>query len=273
MAGRLAGKVAIVTGAGSGIGAACAQRFGDEGAKVLATDINLSAVTAVTEALGGDAFPMLHDVANEDAWRAVIAEAKSRFGSLHILVNNAGIARGCRLTEVTLESWREQMAINLDGVFLGIKHAIPAMVESGSGSIINMSSIDAFFGAPVRVPYCASKGGVAGLTKAAAMECCEFGTPVRINSVHPGPTATAIFANSIARSAPEMTALMGGEMGVAAYYLRNTPMTRFADPTEIADGVLYLASDESRFVTGTELRIDGGFTAGKMINQRLPDGM
>lgn len=273
MAGRLAGKVAIVTGAGSGIGAACAKRFVEEGARVLATDINLDAVTAMAAELGDHAFAMAHDVADENAWRSVIAEARARFGGLHILVNNAGIGRGCRLTEVTLESWREQMAINLDGVFLGIKHAIPAMVESGQGSIINISSIDAFFGAPVRVPYCASKGGVAGLTKAAAMECCEFGDPVRINSVHPGPTATAIFANAIAKSSADMTEMMGGEMGVAAYYLRNTPMTRFADPAEIADGVVYLASDESRFVTGTELRIDGGFTAGKLINQRLPDGM
>ncbi len=273
MAGRLAGKVAIVTGAGSGIGAACATRFVAEGAKVMATDINLDAVTQLAETLGADAVPLHHDVADEDAWRQVVAEAKARFGGLHILVNNAGIGRGCRLTEVTLESWREQMAINLDGVFLGIKHAIPAMADSGNGSIINISSIDAFFGAPVRVPYCASKGGVAGLTKAAAMECCEFGDPVRVNSVHPGPTATAIFANAIAKSSPDMTELMGGEIGVAAYYLRNTPMTRFADPSEIADGVLYLASDESRFVTGTELRIDGGFTAGKMINQRLPQGM
>lgn len=274
MAGRLVGKVAIVTGAGSGIGAACAKRFVEEGAKVLATDINLDAVTAMAEALGSvDVWPMRHDVANEDQWRGVIADAKSRFGGLNVLVNNAGIGRGCRLTEVTLESWREQMAINFDGVFLGIKHAIPAMVASGTGSIVNMSSVDAFFGAPVRAPYCASKGGVAGLTKAAAMECCEFGDPVRVNSVHPGPVATAIFANSIAKSSSEMVDLMGGEMGVATYYLRNTPMTRFADPSEIADGVLYLASDESRFVTGTELRIDGGFTAGKMINQRLPEGM
>lgn len=240
---------------------------------MLATDIDLAAVTAVADALGIDVWPWKHNVASEDEWRGAVAEAVGRFGGLNILINNAGIGRGCRLTEVTLESWREQMAVNLDGVFLGIKHAIPAMVASGSGSIINMSSIDAFFGAPVRVPYCASKGGVAGLTKAAAMECCEFGDPVRINSVHPGPTATAIFANSIAKSDPKMTEAMGGEMGVAAYYLRNTPMTRFADPSEIADGVLYLASDESRFVTGTELRIDGGFTAGKMINQRLPEGM
>ena len=273
MAGRLAGKVAIVTGAGSGIGAACAKRFVEEGAKVFGTDINFDAVKDMADALGPDAFPWKHDVASEDEWRGVIAETKARFGGLHILVNNAGIGRGCRLTEVTLESWREQMAINLDGVFLGIKHAIPAMIATGSGSIINMSSVDAFFGAPVRVPYCASKGGVAGLTKAAAMECCEFGDPVRVNSVHPGPTATAIFANAMAKSDPRMTEMMGGQMGVAAYYLRNTPMTRFADPSEIADGVLYLASDESRFVTGTELRIDGGFTAGKLINQRLPEGM
>jgi len=274
MAGRLTGKVAIVTGAGSGIGAACAKRFAEEGAQVLATDINLEAVSAVVTSIGGaDAHAMKHNVADEEDWARVVAEAKSRFGGLNILVNNAGISRGAMITEVTLDDWRFQFSVNVEGVFLGIKHAIPAMVASGSGSIINMSSVDGVFGAPLRTPYCATKGAVAGFTKAVAMECCELGQPIRVNSVHPGPVATNIFAASLPHSDPAMLAAIGGMEGVAAYYLRNTPMTRFADPSEIADGVLYLASDESKFVTGTELRIDGGFTAGKAFNQRLPEGM
>ncbi len=165
------------------------------------------------------------------------------------------------------------MAVNLDGVFLGTKHAIPAMVRSGSGSIINISSVDSMMGAPLRVPCCASKGGVQSFTKAAAMECCEFGEPVRINSVHPVPVATNIFATALHKVNPALVAILGGGEGLAAYYLRNTPMTRFAVPEEIAHTLVYLGSDETAFVTGTSIVIDGGFSAGKLLNQRMPKGM
>jgi NAD(P)-dependent dehydrogenase (short-subunit alcohol dehydrogenase family) len=223
--------------------------------------------------LGANACALAQDVANEGQWKATVAEAVSRFGGLNILVNNAGIARAMRVTKVTLEDWRLQFAVNVEGVFLGTKHAIPAMVASGSGSIINISSIDGILGAPVRTPYCATKGAVAAFTKAVAMECCEFGEPVRVNSVHPGPIATNIFANSMPHSDPAMVEAMGGAEGVAAYYLRNTPMTRFGLPEEIANGCVFLASDESAFMTGSQLVIDGGFASGKLINQRLPEGM
>ena len=270
---RLRGKVALVTGAGSGIGAACVRTFVAEGAKVVATDIDGGAVAATVAPLGDAAISLAHDVSSEDQWRSVIAEATRHFGGLHILVNNAGLARGARITDVTLEDWRFQFSVNVDGVFLGTKHAIPAMIASGSGSIVNISSVDGFMGAPIRTPYCATKGAVAGFTKAVAMECCEFGEPVRVNSVHPGPVATNIFASALPNSDPAMVAAMGGEAGVAAYYLRNTPMTRFAMPEEIALACVYLGSDESAFMTGSQLVIDGGFTAGKLINQRMPEGM
>lgn len=273
MAGRLHGKVALVTGAGSGIGAACVKAFAAEGAKVLATDIDDAAVAVTVAGLGDCAFSMAHDVASEAQWQAAIAEAVSRFGGLNLLVNNAGLARGAKITDVSLEDWRFQFAVNVEGVFLGTKHAIPAMVASGCGSIINISSVDGFMGAPLRTPYCATKGAVAGFTKAVAMECCEFGEPVRVNSVHPGPVATNIFASALPHSDPAMVEAMGGPEGIAGYYLRNTPMTRFAMPDEIAMACVYLGSDESAFMTGSQLVIDGGFTSGKLINQRMPAGM
>lgn len=273
MSDRLSGKIAIVTGAGSGIGAAAVRAFVAQGAKVLATDINADAVQALADELGDTVYAMAHDSSNEAQWVAVVAEAVSRFGGLHVLVNNAGIGHGSRLTETSLDEWRMVMAVNLDGVFLGTKHAIPAMVASGGGSIVNISSIDSKMGAPLRVPYCASKGGVESFSKAAAIECCEFGEPVRVNSVHPGPVATNIFATALPKVDPAMVALLGGGEGLAAYYLRNTPQTRFAVPEEIAHSLVYLASDESAFVTGTSIVIDGGFSAGKMLNQRMPEGM
>lgn len=273
MSNRLSGKVAIVTGAGGGIGAATARAFVAQGAKVIATDINEEAVTALAAELGENAHGMRHDSADEGQWKSVVAEAVSRFGGLHILVNNAGVGHGSRLTETTLDEWRGVMAVNLDGVFLGTKHAIPAMVKSGKGSIINISSVDSKMGAPLRVPYCASKGGVESFSKAAAMECCEFGEPVRVNSVHPGPVATNIFATALPKVDPALVAILGGGEGLAAYYLRNTPQTRFAVPEEIAHSIVYLASDESAFVTGTSIVIDGGFSAGKLLNQRMPEGM
>lgn len=273
MSDRLAGKIAIITGAGSGIGAAAVGAFVAQGAKVVATDINGDAVQAVAAELGGDVLAMAHDTSNEAQWQDIVAAAVSRFGGLHILVNNAGIGHGCRLTETSLDEWRTVMAVNLDGVFLGTKHAIPAMVQSGSGSIINISSVDSMMGAPLRVPYCASKGGVQSFSKAAAMECCEFGEPVRVNSVHPGPVATNIFASALPKVDPALVAILGGGEGLAAYYLRNTPQTRFAVPEEIAHTLVYLGSDESAFVTGTSIVIDGGFSAGKLMNQRMPEGM
>jgi len=267
MGNRLAGKVAIVTGAASGIGAACARLFAQEGARVALTDVNEAGVHGVASEIGGPAFALVHDVADEASWQHVVAETHTRCGGLHVLVNNAGIGRACRLVETTMAQWRTMMSINLDGVFLGIKHVIPAMRASGGGSIVNISSIDGILGAPLRVPYCAAKSGVLGLTRAAAIECCELGDPVRVNSVHPGPVATGIFGDALPNTPADVVAYLGGMEGVGAYYMRNTPQRRFADPAEIAAGALYLASDESGFVTGTALVIDGGFTAGKLIRQ------
>lgn len=270
MAGRLAGKVAIVTGAASGIGQACARQFVAQGAKVIATDVDEAGLAATAEGLGEAIITRHQDVSDEDRWIAIVTETVSLFGGLNVLVNNAGIGRGSFVTDTTLDFWRKQFAINVEGVFLGAKHAIPAMVASGSGSIVNMSSVDAIMGAPMRVPYCATKGAVLSFTKALAMECCELGQPIRVNSVHPGPTATNIFASAIPNSSQEVVAAMGGGDGIAEYYLRNTPMKIFAAPDDIANACVFLASDESRFMTGTQMVVDGGFSAGKLLDQSIP---
>jgi NAD(P)-dependent dehydrogenase (short-subunit alcohol dehydrogenase family) len=265
---RVKGKVAVVTGAASGIGEASARALAAEGAAVAVTDVDVAGgerVAGEIAAAGGTATFLRHDVADEDAWRRVVAETRARFGGLHVLVNNAGIGGAQRLTEMDLDAWRRMMAVNLDGVFLGMKHAIPVMVASGSGSIVNISSIDGIMGAPLRAHYCAAKGGVRTLTKAVAMECCQLGQPVRVNSVHPGPVATNIFINSVERSAPAVVELMGGAEGIMAYYTSNTALGRFAEPREIAAAVLFLASDESSYVTGAELPVDGGWTGGRLI--------
>lgn len=266
--GRVDGKVAIVTGGASGIGAASARVLAREGAAVVLTDVNAEEGERAAEeirAAGGTADFLRHDVGEEAEWEAVIAHTLDAHGTLDVLVNNAGIAGGWQLTDYTLERWRDIMRVNLDGVFLGVKHAILAMRKSGGGSIINISSIDGIMGAPLRVPYCASKGGVRLLTKAAAIECAQLGDAIRINSVHPGPIATNIFAAAFERSDPGLVDAFGGMSGVGEYYIRNTPQGRFGAPEEIANGVLFLASDDASYITGAELVIDGGWTAGKSI--------
>lgn len=263
---RVQGKVAIVTGGASGIGEASAKALAREGATVVVTDLQDELGHDVVQTIrdaGGAAEFLRQDVSDEAAWEGVFTDTVKAYGAIHVLVNNAGIGAGRYLTDTTLEQWRSIMSVNLDGVFLGMKHGILAMREAGGGSIINISSIDGIFGAAGRVPYCASKGGVRLLTKAAAIECAEQGDNVRINSIHPGPIATNIFANAIERSDVGMLEEIGGMEGVRDYYIHNTPMARFGMPDEIAAGVVFLASDESSFMTGSELIIDGGWTAGR----------
>jgi NAD(P)-dependent dehydrogenase (short-subunit alcohol dehydrogenase family) len=260
MAGRVAGKVALVTGGASGIGRGCAERLAAEGATVAVTDVQDAAgaetVAAVTAA-GGKAWYLHHDVTDEAAWERVIAEVKAREGRLDILVNNAGIAISASVVEMSLSDWRRQTAVNLDGVFLGVKHAIPLMRASGDGgSIINMSSVAGLKGSANLAGYCATKGGVRLLTKAVAMECANAKDGVRVNSVHPGIIETPIWMSIVSSAAPganappDLDALssMAVPLGVKGY------------PQDIANGVLWLASDESRYVTGAELVIDGGLT-------------
>lgn len=257
--GRLSNQVALVTGAASGIGLACAQRLAAEGARVLLTDVDTeggnSAVLQLRDA-GAQVQFMEHDVTVEADWIAAVDAAETAFGGINVLVNNAGVGVGGSIVEMRLEDWQRQQAINLDGVFLGIKHCIPAMCRSGKGSIINMSSVAGIKGSPRLAAYCATKGGVRLLTKAVALECGAEGWPVRVNSVHPGIIDTPIWS----KVAP-------GDLEAGANAVDIDAMSSVAainrpgQVAEIANGVLFLASDESSYMTGTEMVIDGGLCA------------
>jgi NAD(P)-dependent dehydrogenase (short-subunit alcohol dehydrogenase family) len=257
--GRVQGKVALITGGASGIGRGCALLLGKEGATVIVTDIQDDAGKDTVAAIkrgGSDAIYLRHDVTNEDAWTKVMGEIKSRFGRLDVLVNNAGIAITGPIVDMTLENWRKQQAINLDGVFLGVKHAIPLMAAGGGGSIINISSVAGLKGSANLAGYCATKGGVRLFTKAAAMECANANNKIRVNSVHPGIIETPIWNAIIVPGSPAgANAPNLDELSKTA-----VPIGVKGVPDDIAQGVLYLASDESRYVTGSELVIDGGLT-------------
>jgi len=251
--GRVQGKVAIVTGAASGLGAASARRLAQEGACVMLTDRSVAAGEAAAEAIlaiGGKAAFMAHDVASEEDWAAVVAGALKGFGRIDVLVNNAGMGGGAPLMEMSLADWRALLAINLDGVFLGMRAVGAAMAQAG-GSIINLSSILGKVGQAGAGAYCASKGGVLMLTKAAALEWAPL--KIRVNSIHPGYIDTPMVSQALhnAENGNEMRDLI----------ISRHAMGRLGLPREIADGVVFLASDEASFMTGAELVIDGGYTA------------
>lgn len=252
--GRLKGKVAIVTGAASriGFGFATAERFAREGAKIVITDVRptqLAERVSELRADGHDVVEATHDVTDEDQWSAVLDLAVVRFGKLDVLVNNAGIVRPAALTDATLENWNAHIEVNLKSVFLGCRAASRQMVAQGAGgSIINISSIAGLVGFDNLLSYCASKGGVRLLTKAAALDLAEEG--VRVNSVHPGHLDTEMLAYA-KEVAPEMVAAM----------IANVPMKRLGQPGDVANINLFLASDESAYITGAEFTVDGGLTA------------
>lgn len=256
---RVRGKVAFVTGGAVGLGAATAMMLAREGAKVVVTDIQDAPGQAVADgiiAAGGEAIYLHHDVADERAWEEALQRTVGRFGRLDVLVNNAGIGVGCAPEEQTLEDWRRLMSINLDGVFLGTKQAIRTMKarppETG-GSIINLSSIEGLVGDPNLGAYNASKGGVRLYTKSVALYCAKAGLNIRVNSVHPGYIWTPMVENYLRESGD----VEAGRKALDALH----PIGHVGDPDDIAYGVLYLASDEAKFVTGAELVIDGGYTA------------
>ncbi len=260
MAGRVAGKVALITGGASGIGRGCAERLAGEGATVIISDIqdDLGNETAAAIAAAGGACTYLHhDVTSEDAWIEVIGSMERRHGGLHVLVNNAGIGIGGSIVEMTLADWQRQQAINLDGVFLGIKHAIPLMRTVGGGSIINMSSVAGLKGNARLAAYNATKGGVRLLTKGVALECAQERWNIRVNSVHPGVIDTPIWTKVVPASLePGANAVDVAEMAAAA-----VPTGVAGQPLDIANAVLFLASDDSSYITGTELVVDGGLSA------------
>jgi NAD(P)-dependent dehydrogenase (short-subunit alcohol dehydrogenase family) len=251
---RVKGKVAIITGAAQGLGKAHALLLSKEGAKVVVTDTNEAQGKRVVEEIkkgGGVAIFIKHDVSSEKDWERVIRETLERFGKLDILVNNAGVNLWKKIEDTSLDEWQWLMSINLNGVFLGTKYAIGAMKKTGGGSIINISSVAGIVGTLDTSAYHASKGGVRIFTKAAALECSKAGYNynIRVNSVHPGVIKTAMVEGLLNDEEKMKDALSWHPLG------------HFGEPEDIAYGVLYLASDESKFVTGAELVIDGGWTA------------
>lgn len=255
---RVKGKIAIVTGGALGLGQASARLLAREGAKVVVTDIRGDDCEVVAGAIvkeGGEAIALTHDVSEEADWERVIAATLERFGRLDVLVNNAGVGWGGPPEEESLERWRRLMSVNLDGVFLGTKHALLAMrrVPPRGGSIINLSSIEGLVGDPDLGAYNASKGGVRLYTKSVALYCARERLGIRVNSIHPGYIWTPMVENYLA----ERGSVEEGRKALDAMH----PIGHVGEPDDIAYAVLYLASDESKFVTGAELVVDGGYTA------------
>lgn len=260
---RVDGKVAIVTGGGSGIGAESSRLLARGGASVLVTDMNLSAAESVAESIvadGGNAMAMKHEVTSEPDWDAVISKSVDTWGKVNILVNNAGVSGAGMgtLEDQSLADFRKILAINLDAVFIGCQRAVGAMKEAeGGGSIINISSVMGMVGG-AGAAYNASKGGVRLLTKSVAVYCGNMGYPIRVNSVHPGYIWTPL-VRAIVDVMPDEENMT--EDGLYEMLAEKHPMGRLGEAIEIAKGVLFLASDDASFMTGSELVIDGGYTA------------
>lgn len=247
---RLEGKVALVTGAAAGIGAAIARRFAAEGAAVAITDVRTERGAALSEALNADGrrtcfMPL--DVVSEPQWAAAVERTIEAFGRLTVLVNNAGIYARRLIGETSANEWDRMMEVNAKGVFLGVKAAVPAMRAAGGGSIVNLSSIAGIMGSAYSSDYNASKGAVRILTKCAAVQHAKDN--IRCNSVHPAPIDTDMGREALP------------EGDIREQRLREIPLGRVGTPEEVANTVLFLASDEASYVTGSELVVDGGFTA------------
>lgn len=256
---QLEGRVALVTGGARGIGAAACASLAEAGANVVVSDIRDGAETAA--ATGGAYFR--HDVGDEADWAAAIAFAEKTFGGLDILVNNAGIFFSKPIVETTLEEFQRMQRINVEGVFLGMKHAIPAIAAraqkwDGGGAIVNISSIAGLVGGSSSIAYTASKGAVRLMTKAAAIECATLKLNIRVNSVHPGVIETPMSAEVMGD--PEVAA-REGPTDARKRLIKFHPVGRIGRPLDIANAITFLASDAAAFMTGAEMVVDGGITA------------
>jgi 3(or 17)beta-hydroxysteroid dehydrogenase len=265
--GRLDGKVALVTGAGRGIGAATAKRLAAEGANVIVSNRRLETAISVADAIraaGHEATPLRHDVTAEDDWQAAVCLAATRYGGLDVLVNNAAMMLVKRTEDTTLEEWHAICRVNLDGVFLGTRIALPVMRERAKytlhgGSIINVSSVGGIVSAGIASAYSMTKGGVRLFTKGTAVEFSRLGYRLRVNSVHPGVIETEMAHELITgagRVRPDLDASKVKGLLMAAH-----PIGRFGTVEEVAAAILFLASDDAAFITGSELIVDGGYTA------------
>jgi 3alpha(or 20beta)-hydroxysteroid dehydrogenase len=252
---RLQDKVCVVTGGARGLGLAAAEALLAEGAKVLITDVDAAAGQAEAARLGSHAMFRKQDVTDAAQWNEALDAAISKWGRLDVLVNNAGIAAILDIEQMTPENWRRTLDINLNGVMLGTQSAIARMKTSGGGSIINIASIEGMLGEAVLPAYNASKGGVRIFSRSAAIHCARAGYGIRINNVCPGFAETQMVSGALAVLTPEVA------QEFAVKTLARIPMGRFAKPAEIAAAVLFLASDESSYVTGSDLVVDGGMTA------------
>lgn len=253
---RVSNKIALVTGAAQGLGAAIAGLLANEGARVALSDINIDGARGVAGDINsknpGSAIAIEQDVTQETAWQRVLDQVKSDLGGLHILVNNAGIGSIASVEDETFENWRHVHAVDLDSVFLGCKYGVPLIAESGGGSIINISSISGIIAGHNLAAYNSAKAGVRHLSKSVALHCARAGNNIRCNSVHPVFIDTPILDGMA----------QGGDRQAALQKLsRQVPLGRVGQPDDVAYAVLYLASDESRFVTGSEIRVDGGISA------------
>ncbi|GLQ07912.1 SDR family oxidoreductase [Sneathiella chinensis] len=251
--GRVSGKVALVTGGGSGLGRATSIMLAREGARVVVTDINEAGAQETAAMIGEGALALQHDVTDEQRWQDVLAETKATFGGLNILVNNAGIGDGSDVEHTDFATWKRVHAIDLDSVFLGCKYAISYMEETeGLGSIVNISSIAGIIAGHNMAAYNSAKAGVRHLSKSVALHCARKKNGIRCNSVHPTFVKTPILDDILKQA--------GREEGYAKL-ARQIPIGHLGEPDDIAYGILYLASDESRFMTGAELVLDGGISA------------
>lgn len=241
---RLQDKVAIITGAAQGMGAAHAKKFIDEGAKVVITDLNAEKGQALAKELGDNAVFVKQNVTSTEDWEKVVAETEKVFGQVDILVNNAGITMAKSILKMTEEEYRRIVDINQVSVFLGMKTVVPAMQKAGGGSIVNISSMNGIVGGAIG--YTDTKFAVRGMTKAAALECANYG--IRVNSVHPGVIATPMVVQEDTKAAVEA-------------FSKTIPMKRLAESEEVSNMVVFLASDDASYSTGSEFIIDGGLTA------------
>ena len=259
MAGRCEGKLALVTGGAQGLGAAHGRRLAEEGARVLLTDINGDGAKATADAINADlgagtAFGIQHDVTDRAQWDAAVEAAREYLGGLNVLVNNAGIGVAGNIETCTFEDWQRCFAINVDGIFHGCQAALPLMRDHAPGSIINISSIAGLIASDTMPAYNASKASVWMLSKSIALHCAKNNMQIRCNSVHPTFVDTPILDGTAQHHNIEKGVLL-------EKLARQIPLKFVGEPNDIANAVVYLASDESRFMTGAELKLDGGISA------------